>query len=163
MSGKIQNEDIKSAAEIVTAGGTAAQLPNDSKVYLTGNSLNKTLDAAINAGDLVRSVRAINAQVGTSYTFVLADGSKNGNNPLVTASNASPQAYTVPPNSSVAFPIGTQIDLVQLGAGKVTFLAGVGVTISSKNANLSVSAQFVGVTLIKTATNSWVLLGDLIA
>ena len=40
---------------------------------------------------------------------------------MVTFSNAAAQTVTVPPNSSVAFPIGTQIDCAQIGAGKVTF------------------------------------------
>jgi hypothetical protein len=52
MAGKIQNEDIKSSAELVAAGGTAAQLPNDTKIYLTALGLNKTLSAAIIAGDI---------------------------------------------------------------------------------------------------------------
>lgn len=51
-NGRIQNEDIKSAAELVAAGGTAAQLPNDTKVYVTANSYNKTLAQAIIDGDL---------------------------------------------------------------------------------------------------------------
>lgn len=163
MAGKIQNEDIKSSAELAGAGGTDAQLPNDTKIYVTGNSLNKKLSDAVAAGDLVRSIRTINAQSGTTYTFVLSDGSKNGNSPLVTANNASPQTYTVPPNSGVAFPIGTQIDVIQMGSGKVTFAPGSGVTIDSKGSNLSISAQFVGVTLIKVAVNEWVLIGDLVA
>lgn len=52
MAGKIQNEDIKSASELVSAGGTAAQLPNDDKTYLTALGLNKTLKQAIIDGDL---------------------------------------------------------------------------------------------------------------
>ena len=48
--GKIQNEDIKSSAELVAAGGTAAQLPNDTKVYITANSINDTLYNAIGKG-----------------------------------------------------------------------------------------------------------------
>jgi hypothetical protein len=39
----------------------------------------------------------LNAQTGTTYTFVLTDA----NNTLVTASNASAQTYTIPPSSSV--------------------------------------------------------------
>lgn len=107
--------------------------------------------------------RTINAQTGTTYTFALADGSAAGGNPLVTASNASAQTYTVPTNASVAFPVGTQIDLMQQGAGKVTLAGAGGVTINSKGANLSISAQYVGVSLIKTATDVWTLFGDLIA
>jgi len=50
--GKIQNEDIKSAAELVSAGATAASLPNDDKVYVTANGVNKTLKQAILDGDI---------------------------------------------------------------------------------------------------------------
>jgi len=47
MSGRIQNEDVKSVAELTGAGGTAAQLPNDDKVYVTALGINKTLKQAI--------------------------------------------------------------------------------------------------------------------
>ena len=69
----------------------------------------------------------------------------------------------MPPNSSVAFPTGTQIDCIQVGAGKVTLAQGAGVTINSKSSNKAIGAQYVGVSLIKTATDTWYLLGDLIA
>jgi len=52
MSRKLQNEDVKTEADITGAGGTASQLINDTKIYVTANSLNKRLDAAIIAGDL---------------------------------------------------------------------------------------------------------------
>lgn len=48
--GKLQNEDFKTAAELVTAGGTKAQLLNDTKVYVTGNGINDTLSSAITNG-----------------------------------------------------------------------------------------------------------------
>lgn len=161
MAGKIQNEDLKTLAELTGAGGAMAQLPNDSKIYVA--SLTKQLSTAITDKDFVKNPRTINAQVGTSYTFVLADGSAGGAFPLVTASNVAAQTYTVPNNSSVAFPVGTQIDLIQLGSGQVSIAAAGGVTIGSKSGFLKVAAQYVGVTLIKTGTNSWVLLGDLVA
>lgn len=47
MAGRIQNEDIKTSAEIVSGGGTASQLPNDDKIYVTANGINKTLKQAI--------------------------------------------------------------------------------------------------------------------
>lgn len=119
--------------------------------------------AVTTATSATSSSRAINAQTGTTYSFVLTDGSNNGNNPLVTASNASPQTYTVPLNSSIAFPVGSQIDVIQQGAGKVTFAPAGGVTINSQAGNLSIAAQYVGVSLIKTATDTWTLIGNLIA
>lgn len=99
-----------------------------------------------------------NNQTGTTYTFALADNQK-----VVTATNASAQTYTVPTNASVAFPIGTRIDVIQLGAGKVTIAPASGaVLINSYNNNRSIAGQYVGVTLLKTDTNTWVLVGNLI-
>ena len=99
-----------------------------------------------------------NAQTGTTYTLVLADAGK-----LVEMNNASANTLTVPPNSSVAFPVGTQILVIQTGAGQTTLAAGAGVTINSKDGNLKLSAQWCAATLIKRATDSWVLAGDLTA
>lgn len=70
---------------------------------------------------------------------------------------------TVPTNASVAFPVGSQIDCSQVGAGKVTFAPAGGVTINSQAGNLSIAARYVGVSLVKTATDTWLLLGNLIA
>lgn len=98
-----------------------------------------------------------NNQTGTTYTFVITDNQK-----VVTATNASAQTYTVPPNASVAFPIGTRIDVIQLGDGKVTIAQGSGVTINSYLGYKSIAGKYVGVTLLKTDTNTWVLVGNLI-
>lgn len=103
-----------------------------------------------------KGVTPINAKTG-SYTLVLSDAGK-----LITLTSSSAITLTIPTNASVAFPIGTQIDLVQGGAGAVTF-AGAGVTINSKGGNKTIADKFVGVSLIKTDTNTWLLVGDLIA
>lgn len=107
----------------------------------------------------ITSYRAINAQTGTTYTFVLTDGV----NTLCTFGNAGATTVTVPPNSSVAFPIGTRIDVAQVGAGKVTLAQGSGVTINSLSSNKALAGQYVGATLVKTATDTWLLTGNLIA
>ena len=100
-----------------------------------------------------------NAQVGTTYTFVLAD-----NGQMVTANNASAQTYTIPPNSDVAFPDGAQINVIQIGAGQVTFAQGSGVTIVSTGATAGapkLRAQYSSATLVKRSTNLWYVLGDI--
>ena len=99
---------------------------------------------------------SINAQTGTTYTLVLTDATK-----LVTCTNGSAIAMTVPPNSGVAFPTGTQLKVAQLGAGTVTITAGGGVTILSLASDVTISGQNGVVELIKTATNTWLLFGDL--
>ena len=100
--------------------------------------------------------RIANAQTGTTYTLVLSDAGK-----YVTLDNAAAITMTVPLNSSVAFPVGTQIDFAQLGAGQVTFAATGGVTINSDTSKLKIGVRYGGATLIKTATDTWLLIGNL--
>ncbi len=114
-----------------------------------------TVTGAISAGSVVAPL-AINAQTGTTYTFADGDQSK-----LVTASNGSAQTYTVPPNSAVAFAVGTAITVIGIGAGKVTLAQGSGVTINSKDSEKAIDGQHASVTLIKTATDTWQLIGAL--
>ena len=83
---------------------------------------NKTLTAP-------QITQAINTQTGTSYTLVIADDTS-----LVTLANASAIALTIPLNSSVAFPIGACVDIVQFGAGQVTVSGASGVTLVSTGA-----------------------------
>jgi hypothetical protein len=104
--------------------------------------------------DFASSNVVTNAQVA-SYTLVLADKDK-----LVEVSNASANTLTVPLNSSVAFPVGTQITILQTGVGMTTITATGGVTINA-TPGLKLRAQWSSVTLIKRATDTWVALGDL--
>jgi len=101
---------------------------------------------------------AINAQTGTTYTTVLTDDGK-----LITCDNGSAIALTIPPNSSVAYGIGTQINIMQLGAGQVTITAGAGVTLRSAGSKLKTSAQYAVATCAKIATDTWVVVGNLSA
>jgi len=94
----------------------------------------------------------------TTHTLTLADY-----NTTIVHTNASASTITVPPNSSVAFPINTQIDIVQNGVGKVTLAQWVGVTINSKWWNKSLAAQYTWATLKKVWTDAWILFGELIA
>jgi hypothetical protein len=100
--------------------------------------------------------RTLNTQTGTTYTLVLTDADK-----IVEANNAAAVTVTVPPNSSVAFPTGTQIDLVQYGAGQVTVAQGAGVTIRSFASSLKSAGRYAGLTLYKRGTDEWVLTGNL--
>jgi hypothetical protein len=104
----------------------------------------------------------IDAKTGTTYTFVLADA----NNELITASNASAQTYSIPTNASVAFPIGAQINIIQIGAGQVTINAVTsGTTSVLSNGTVAASpklrAQYSSATLIKVATDAWYVIGDI--
>jgi len=78
---------------------------------------------------------------------------------------SSAHTVSIPTNSSVAFPIGTQIAFIQTGSGQTTFIPADQnvVIILSKNSNRKISARYSPATLIKRDTNTWVLIGDLTA
>lgn len=110
----------------------------------------------IGTGNVQLSDLATNAQVA-SYTLVLADRGK-----LVEMNNGSANNLTVPLNATVAYPTGTQINILQTGAGQTTVVATGGVTINA-TPGLKLRAQWSSATLIKRATDTWVLVGDLSA
>lgn len=104
-------------------------------------------------------VDAINAQTGTTYTLVLADKDS-----LVTASNASAITVTIPPNSSVAYAVGDLVNVIQKGAGQVTFAQGAGVTIRSTGATATapkLRAQYSSATCIYEGSDIWYVVGDI--
>jgi hypothetical protein len=98
----------------------------------------------------------LNTQTGTTYTLVAADAGD-----LVTLTNSSPITVTVPTNASVPFATGSQITIIQSGSGNVTVVGDTGVTVSSADGDLKLRTQWSAATLIKTGTNSWVLIGDI--
>lgn len=90
--------------------------------------------------------RGINAQTA-SYTGVLTDAGKT-----VTMTNAGATTFTVPADASVAYPTGTRINILNLGAGACTPTAGAGVTISGTITALATNGS---ASVIKTATDTW--------
>jgi len=101
-------------------------------------------------------VKTINAQTGTTYTLVSGDLGK-----VVTCSNAAAVTLTVPPNASVAFAVGSTIEVIGVGAGVVTIAQGAGVTVNA-TPSLVFRAQHSGCTLVKTATDTWQAVGDFV-
>lgn len=91
-----------------------------------------------------------------SYTLALSDADK-----IVEMNVASANNLTVPLNSSVAFPVGTQILIKQYGAGQTTIVATGGVTINTCN-GYKMQGQHAYATLIKRDTNEWDLAGNLV-
>ena len=149
----------------VTADLTTAQTLTNKTISAASNTLtgvatltgtetltNKTLTSPlINLG--------INAQTGTTYTTVLADNGK-----LTTLTNGSSIAVTIPPNSSVAYPVGAQINMAQLDVGQVTVSGGVGVTVVSTGATASAPkarARYSTLTAVQTSTDNWLIMGDI--
>lgn len=98
---------------------------------------------------------ATSARTGASETLALTDAGK-----LVTMERSSANTLTVPPHSSVALPVGSQILVKQLGAGATTIVAGAGVTIHSRDNLMALAGRYAVAVLIKDADNVWTLTGD---
>lgn len=97
-----------------------------------------------------------NSQSSSSYTLVLTDRDK-----LVEINDTSGATLTVPTNSSVSFPIGTQILVVQSGAGQCTIIPSVGVNLYAEGSKVKTVGQYALATLVKCDTDSWYLGGNL--
>lgn len=73
--------------------------------------------------------------------------------------SASAIVVTVPTDAAVAFAVRSIIPLLRVGAGAVSVAGASGVTVNSAY-GLNLASQWSGATLIKRATNVWVLQGD---
>lgn len=96
-----------------------------------------------------------------SYTAVLANNSQ-----VVTMNNASANTFSIPTNASVAFPIGTQINVLQIGAGQTTIQAVTSgtTTILSTAATAAapkIRARYGAATCLKAGTDLWYVFGDI--
>lgn len=91
------------------------------------------------------------------YTLVLLDAATG-----LVHTSASTHTWTVPPESSVAYPGNTQILLINTGAGAVTIARGAGVSLriagTSVDKNMSL-AQHGMATLVRAAANTWYIVG----
>jgi len=155
-AGAINTEDI--AASAITEAKIASAAVTTSKiaasVTLTTPNIGAATGTSLDTTGNVVSHIAQNSQVA-SYTLVLTDDGR-----LINMTVGSANTLTIPPNSSVAFPIGTQILINQSGAGQTTITAGSGVTINS-TPGLKLRVQNSLATCIKIATDTWVAGGDL--
>ncbi len=111
---------------------------------------------SVNVATALAAALTVDVQTGTSYTLALADAGAT-----VTLNNGSAIALTIPTNATIAFPVGTQILLVQLGAGQVTVAAAGGATVNSRGAALKLNGQYACGALVQYAANTWVLSGDI--
>lgn len=131
---------------VSNTGSTSIPIVTNSYLYIDGSGDITNIPAS-----QVGGTKTINTQTGTSYTLALVDSGA-----IVEMNNASANTVTIPPNSSVAFGIGTNIDVQQHGAGATTIAAGAGVTVRGE---LNSIGQYSGFSLYQRAANDWVAIG----
>lgn len=136
-----------------SAASTYLTISNASSTYFPYSG--GTISGATTITALLTNYNVYNTQT-SSYTLVLSDASK-----IVEMNVGSANTVTVPNNSSVAFPNGTEITVMQYGAGNTTIVAASGVTIRSKDFSTRIGDQYTGATLIKRSTNEWYLIGNI--
>ena len=147
-AGAIGTSDIANGAVSSAKIAASVTLTTPNLGAATGTSLSLTGNIVFHTG----TTTAV-----ASYTLAITDDSK-----IIEISSATAVNLTVPLNSSVAFPIGTAITILQTGAGQITVVPVAGVTINS-TPGLKVRTQWAAASLIKRATDTWVLVGDLAA
>jgi hypothetical protein len=136
-------------ANTMTAGMTLSNAGNLT-LNVSGSQLRRS-----DTYEYTSVLTGTNAQTGTTYTLQASDAGK-----LVTMSNASANTLTIPANSSVAFPVGTRIDIVQLGAGQTT-IAITSDTLVSYSGYTKLVGQYAGASIVKIASTQWALVGNI--
>lgn len=132
--------------------------PDDTALVKDGASAIRSLGSSV---DSALGQLTLNAQTAT-YTVVLTDN----RNKLVTMNVSTANDFLIPTNANVAFPIGSVINVIQIGTGQTTIKAVTSgtTTISSVGATSSapkLRAQFSAASCIKVATDTWYVVGDL--
>jgi len=132
--------------------GVGASWETNWDLFASGADL--SIQGTLGSGPVVLARRTVNAQAG-SYTLVIGDEGA-----AIHMTSASAVTLTVPANSAVALPTGSEIEVVALGAGVVSITGDTGVSINGVSAgSADIAAQWQGAVLRKYATDSWLLIG----
>ena len=167
----MKTKDMNSASSseyIIATAGTNTYIGTGSGAYLGFYSGSNTLTAKIDAsGNSLGyqgsktwgrwTVHATGTTRSADHTAVLTDESS-----YIWMNVGSANTFTVPPNSSVAFDNGTLMTIINYGAGQTTITAGSGVTLIS-SPGLKLRAQYSVATIVKYATDTWLVYGDIVA
>jgi hypothetical protein len=145
---------VSAGVLFVFGTGTAQNLPNLTLDNIwVGDSDSQPIETPIT--DYSKVTRTIEADTSTALTLALTNA---GN--VVTMNNASANVVTIPPNSSVAFAVGTQVDVIMKGAGVTSITGDTGVTVNGVAAGTgAMDGQYKAVTLLKEATDTWLVMG----
>lgn len=150
-SGSVAASYLASGAAVSNLGYTPVNKAGDTATAL--NITPSSTPASNAAGYLGLPQAAHNS----SYTAIIGDAGD-----FLYHTDGSAYTWTIPPNGSVPFPIGTVITLVNDGSGVITLAGGSGVTLvwspSGSTGSRSL-AQYALVTVMQVATDRWFVTG----
>ncbi len=95
----------------------------------------------------------------TNTTINLTLGTHEG--VFLYSDNASAVTVNVPTNASQAFPVGTEIDIIQAGAGTVGLVPASGVNLNGANTSIPITAQWGAVTIKQIVADNWIVVGKI--
>jgi hypothetical protein len=145
-----------STTSSTTDGRIAWDSTND-KILVGG-----TLNSVSQAVEFASSTLTISTPTFTTnaYTVVLADKDKW----LELSNGATAGTLNIPTDATANFAIGTQLNILQTGAGQITIAAVTpGTTTVNGSPGLKLRGQWSVATIVKRAANTWVAVGDLSA
>lgn len=103
---------------------------------------------------------AYNAQTGTSHDLALTDAPATSTSQgIVSMNNSGANHVLVTKSATVAWVVGTMIQIIQLGTGTTSVLADTGVDIKTAG-SLACRAQNSSMVLTYLGANVWLLSGD---
>jgi hypothetical protein len=146
--------DLSGYLTLVSASTTYLTQDSASTTYLTQDSASTTYLTAT-------TPQTVLSTISSNYTLALSD-----TNDFIPLSSSAPFTITVPADNTVNFPVGSRIDMVQLGTGQITVSGqtnGDQTSIIRSTPGSKFRTQYSGVSLIKISTNLWSLVGDLSA
>ena len=158
----LDSSDLSTYLTISSASSTYLTQASASTTYLTQASASTTYLTQASASTTYltsTTPQTVLLAVTANYTLALTDS-----NNFIPLTSSAAFTITVPADNTVNFPIGTRIDMVQLGTGQVTVAGqtnGAQTSLVRSTPGAKFRAQYSGATLVKISTNLWSLVGDL--
>ena len=169
VSGAVTVGSDGSGADVTFHSATASDNflwdASDEKLVITGTNGQNALEVA--DGDVSITDALTVTGTTTTYLNVLTDSGTTRTPSLTDAgayiltTHGTGITVTLPQDTNVAFPVGTTIYFERNGAGTLTFAAGTGATVNSKDATLTCGDRYTTVASVKIAADTWTLIGNI--
>ena len=138
---------VTSSGNLTLGGGITGFLP------LAGG----IMSGAITGNQDITGKRPI--VTDTTQTINLTLGTHEGS--FIYSDNGAAVTANILPYSTQAFPVGTEVDIIQAGLGQVTVTPGIGVNLNGFNTAIPITAQWGGVTLKQITADNWIIVGKI--
>jgi len=117
---------------------------------------NTTVSGTLTVSGQVFTHLVVETDATTTHAPAIGDENK-----YILTTHGTGITVTLPQNSAQAFAIGTTIYYERNGAGTLTFAAGTGATVTSKDSTLTCGDRYTTVCALKIGTNAWSLIGNI--